>query len=159
MHRLAVPTPIFITLILLVGCAEQMAPRGAVPAQRDHESAVQIQIQTALMRAEIDGLRSALLEKDRRESELWRGYFALMAQVNQLLEAQQRAQRTSDTFQDTTELPPPPTHAERPMPVKTLIRAINRLELSPEQKQALIQLLSPPRPIDSSNPWKSEGTW
>jgi len=111
------------------------------------------------MRAEIDGLRSALLEKDRRESELWRGYFALMAQVNQLLEAQQRAQRTSDTFQDTTELPPPPTHAERPMPVKTLIRAINRLELSPEQKQALIQLLSPPRPIDSSNPWKSEGTW
>ena len=115
-------------------------------------------MQTASLRSEVDTLRTALLEKDRREAELWRGYMALMARVNQLIE-QQQAPLSVNTAQNCPEIEATPTQMDRPLAVKALLRAINRMNLNPEQKQALIQLLSPPRAIDGTNPWRSEATW
>jgi len=115
-------------------------------------------MQTALLRAEVDNLRTALLEKDRREAALWQGYMALMARVNQLME-QQLARVATEPSGFDTDVTALPTQAPRPIAVRALVRAINRLSLTPDQKQSLIQLLSPPRAIDETNPWRGEASW
>ncbi len=152
---------VVLWLTALSGCATQATARdnAARNLQWYRDNAAQLQVQTALMRAEIDNLRSALLERYRRESDLWRAYVELAARVNQLSQSQQPSQSDVEPSQATTELAPISSRAYRQLPFKALLRAINRLELRPEQKQALIQLLYPPRPIDADNPWTSESTW
>jgi hypothetical protein len=115
-------------------------------------------MQTMLLRSEVDNLRAALLERDRREAELWQGYMTLMVRVNQLME-QQLARAPSATAGFEAELPVVPTQATRPVAIRALVRTIDRLNLSPDQKQSLIQLLSPPRVIDGANPWRSDRDW
>jgi hypothetical protein len=161
MHRRLVCNGVVLYLSVLSGCANQATARddAARNVQWYRDSAAQLQVQTTLMRAEIDNLRSALLERYRRESDLWRAYMDLAARVSQLAQSQQPSQSDVEPSQATTELTPTSSQADRPLPFKPLLRAINRLELSPEHKQALIQLLYPPRPIDANNPWTSESTW
>jgi hypothetical protein len=52
---------------------------------------------------------------------------------------------------------PPPT--DRQLEVRAMIRAIDRLDLTPEQKRALIQILRTPRELDDSNPWNGQSEW
>jgi hypothetical protein len=135
-----------------LGCAAGLSSRHD-PAQLDRRDRdIQVQQQAALMRSELDSMRAALLEKDRREAELWQGYMALMARVNQLMEQQQRAQAAA-------EVTPISTQSTRPVAVRALLRAINRMNLTQEQRQSLIRLLSPPRTLDETNPWNGEVTW
>ena len=154
-HRWLLPL-LYVVPGLVLGCTAEMSPRGDTAQAAHHDTAAQIQIQTALLRAEVDNLRAALLEKDRRETELWQGYMMLMASVNQMLQ-QQHAQAPRDSSEDSVELDATLAPANRPLAIKALVRAINRLNLTTEQKQSLIQLLSPPRAIDQRNPWTNVG--
>jgi len=146
---------------LLWACAADLSSQGgAQSARAEFNTTAQLQMQTAIMRSEVDTLRAALLEKDRRESELWQGYMALMARVNQLIEQQQQAQLSANSAQNCAEITAAnSTQTERPLAVKALLRAINRMNLNPEQKQSLIKLLSPPRAIDGINPWTGVATF
>lgn len=145
-----------VVTCLVLGCTGELSPRGDAAQTARQDAAAQLQVQTALLRAEVDTLRAALLEKDRREAELWQGYMMLMASVNQLMQ-QQHAQATRDTHEEPSEFDATLSPANRPVAVKALVRAINRLNLTTEQKQSLIQLLSPPRAIDQRNPWTNVG--
>jgi hypothetical protein len=141
---------------LVLSCAGEVSPRGDGAQWARQDYAAQLQVQTALLRAEVDNLRAALHEKDRRETELWQGYMMLMASVSQLMQ-QQHAQASRDASEDTADMEETLTPVNRPLAVKALVRAINRLNLTTEQKQSLIQLLSPPRAIDQRNPWTNVG--
>jgi hypothetical protein len=156
-----VGTGAVLWLAALSGCANQAAAHDEAVRnlQWYRDNATQLQAQTTLMRVEIDNLRAALLERYRRESDLWRAFVELAARVSQLSQSQQASQSDVESSQAMTELVPTSSQSDRQVPIRALLRAINRLELSPEQKQALIQLLYPPRPIDGDNPWKSESTW
>ena len=154
------PTVLIVSCVAL-GCASGLSSRrdATETAYRQREVDAQLQVQTALMRTEIDNLRARLLEKDRREAELWQGYMALMVRVNQLIAQQQQAQLSQDNAPNSVQLAGTPNQPERPIAAKALLRAINRMNITPEQRQSLIQLLSPPRTIDESNPWRGEATW
>lgn len=138
-----------------MGCTGELSSRGDAAQAPRHDATAQLQMQTALLRAEVDNLRAALLEKDRREAELWQGYMLLMANVNQMM--QQQAQASRDSSESSVELDATLAPVNRPVAIKALVRAINRLNLTTEQKQSLLQLLSPPRAIDQRNPWTNVG--
>jgi len=139
------------------GCAVERVSRGdAAQVAPSDNTAEQLQAQTALLRHEVDNLRAALIERDRHEAELWQGYMMLMASVNQLMQKEQ-AHSLHDAIEGPADFDATPTQANRPIAVKALVRAINRLNLTTEQKQSLIQLLSPPRAIDQRNPWINVG--
>lgn len=144
---------------VLLGCTTELSSRGdsGQATRQDNATAAQLQVQTAALRTEVDNLRTALLERDRREAELWQGYMTLIARVNQLMQEQQQARSAANSMDDAMDLTALPSQTNRPIAVKALVRAINRLNLTTEQKQSLLQLLSPPRAIDEKNPWTGVG--
>ena len=147
-----------VTLCVQLGCTAERVSRGdAAQVAPSDNMAEQLQAQTALLRHEVDNLRAALIERDRHEAELWQGYMMLMASVNQLMQQQQQAHSLHDSVEGSADFDATPAQANRPIAVKALVRAINRLNLTTEQKQSLIQLLSPPRAIDQRNPWINVG--
>ena len=146
-----------VTLCVQLGCTAERVSRGdAAQVVPSDNMAEQLQAQTALLRHEVDNLRAALIERDRHEAELWQGYMMLMASVNQLMQKEQ-AHSLHDAIEGPADFDAAPAQANRPIAVKALVRAINRLNLTTEQKQSLIQLLSPPRAIDQRNPWINVG--
>ncbi len=153
-HMLAFTVP-----CILLGCTTEPSSRGdaAQAARQDNATTAQLQLQSAVLRAEVDNLRAAMLERDRREADLWQGYMILLAHVNQLTQQQRQVQAAADVIDESADVTSLPARTTRPIAVKALVRAINRLNLTTEQKQSLIQLLSPPRAIDEKNPWTGVG--
>jgi hypothetical protein len=154
-------------LLLVAGCAVPGTRGDEVPQTLSDEREVQVEVETAKLKAEtaqlqtdIATLQARLMERERSSAELRREYAKLAQRIDRLLELQQR------TYQAVAEKPaepveykalPPPN--DRQLEVRAMIRAIDRLDLAPEQKRALIQMLRTPREIDGSNPWQGAAEW
>jgi hypothetical protein len=116
--------------------------------------------ESAKLETEIAALRAQLMDRERRDAELRSEHSKLVQRIDRLLELEQR------TYQAVAEKPaspveyqalPPPS--ERQLELRAMVRAIDRLDISPEQKRALIQMLHTPRQLDGSNPWDGPAEW
>jgi hypothetical protein len=149
-------------VLVLAGCAAP-ATRGDETLQTlsdEREAQAGVQAETAQLQAEVAALRVRLMERERSDAELRREYGKLAQRIDRLLELQQR------TYQAVAEKPAAPVEyralpapTERQLEIRAMIRAIDRLDLTPEQKRALIQMLRTPRELDGSNPWDGPSEW
>ena len=149
-----------VLLLAPASCAANSAQQTASrPLPRQDEAQARLQFENVRLRAEIDMLRGAIAERDRREAELWRAQLGLIQRIDQLLELQKSAVSVASGPEVPTEYRSGPVNNESPQFVRAMVRAINRLELSSEQKRALIQMLYPPRQLDGNNPWNGGAPW
>jgi len=121
---------------------------------RERQEAAIAQARIAQLEAEIVTIRAKLAERDRLDLELRR------EQIDRLLELQQRTyQAVSENTSSIVEYKELPAPNARQVETRTLVRNIERLSLNPEQKQAIIQMLRPPRQLDDNNPWGNSTEW
>ena len=154
-------------LLLVAGCAVPGTRGDEAPQTltddrevRAEVETARLQAETAKLQAEIAALQARLMERERSSAELRREYAKLAQRIDRLLELQQR------TYQAVAEKPAAPVEyralpapTERQLEIRAMIRAIDRLDLTPEQKRALIQMLRTPRELDGSNPWNGPSEW
>jgi septal ring factor EnvC (AmiA/AmiB activator) len=148
--------------LVLAGCAVP-ATRGDEAPQtltEERDAQAEVQAETAKLQAEIAALKTRVMERERNNADLRREYSKLAQRIDRLLELQQR------TYQAVAEKPAAPVEyralpapSDRQLEVRAMIRAIDRLDLNPEQKRALIQMLRTPRELDGSNPWDGQAEW
>jgi hypothetical protein len=153
----------FMPLVFtVVSCVATTAPGGdtAIILARERQAAAIAQAQRSQLELEVVRIRAELADRERRDIELRTEQVLLTERVERLLELQQRTYQAltenSSALSEYRELPPL-TH--RQVEIRAMIRTIDRLGLSPDQKRALLQMLRPPRPLDGENPWKGATEW
>jgi hypothetical protein len=142
-----------LSLLLLACSCSTSHTRGDEAARTLSNSAdARSQSETEWLRAEVQGLRGMLAERDRRDTEILRAYVALSQRVDQLLRQQALTQTPLDNPVGDIKCEPTATSGLQ-SPPKSLIHAINRSHLSEQEKRTLLQSMKPPRAIDNANPW------
>ncbi len=154
-------------LLLVAGCAAPGTRGDEAPQTLSEEREAQVEVdmarlqaETAKLQTEIAALQARLMERERSNAELRREYTKLAQRIEQLVDLGRRTyQAVAEKPADPVEykaLPPP---GDRQLELRAMIRAIDRLDLTPEQKRALIQILHTPRELDGSNPWNGQSEW
>ena len=127
---------------------------------RERQEAAIAQARIAQLEAEIVTIRAKLAERDRLDLELRREQIQMTERLDRLIELQQRTyQAVSENTSSIVEYKELPAPNARQVETRTLVRNIERLSLNPEQKQAIIQMLRPPRQLDDNNPWGNSTEW
>jgi hypothetical protein len=154
---------IWMLLILaLAGCAVP-ATRGddaALALAKERQAAELSQARNARLEAEVASIRAELAERQRHDLEFRSEQIKLAERIEHLLELQQRTyQAVTENSAGLIEYKELPALTQRQLELRAMVRTIDRLGLSQEQKQALIQMLHPPRQLDGNNPWSGTADW
>ncbi len=158
------PTSWISLVLIMAGCAvpNSRNDEAAMALFRERQMAAITQARTAQLEAEIILIRARLAERERLDLELRRAQIQMTEQLDRVLEFQKRMVQaaaespSSNGIAEYKELPAPnPRQTE----MRTIVRTVERLSLNPEQKQAIIQMLHPPRQLDGNNPWGNSTEW
>lgn len=157
---LKIPASGLLAVLMLAGCEVPATTRGdetALALASERQASELARARNAQLEAEIANIRAELANRERRDIEVRSEQLQLAEQIERLLELQQRTYQAvtenSSGLSDYQDLPAP---TPRQLEIRAMVRTIDRLGLNPEQKQALIQMLRPPREIDSDNPWSGK---
>ncbi len=156
------PKCLISLVLILMGCALPNTRSGDtnMALLRERQEAAIAQARIAQLEAEIVTIRAKLAERDRLDLELRREQLQMAERLDRLLELQQRTyQAVSENTSSIGEYKELPAPNPRQLETRTLVRNIERLSLNPEQKQAIIQMLRPPRQLDDNNPWGNSTEW
>ena len=127
---------------------------------RERQAAAITQARNAQLEAEIASIRAKVMEFEQNNFEMRKKEVQLAQQLERLLELQKRTyQAVAENSTATIEYSELPAQTQRQTEFRALVRNIDHLSLTPEQKQAIIQLLRPPRPLDDTNPWGNTPDW
>ncbi len=149
-------------VLALASCAVPAMQGDEAPrvVSEEREAASEAQDETANLQTQLATLRAQLAERERREVELRRELGKLTERLDRILELQKRTyQAVADKPENVVDyraLPPP---TQRQLETRAIVRAIDRLDLTSEQKRALIQMLRTPRELDGDNPWEGTAEW
>jgi hypothetical protein len=149
--------------LTIAGCAH--TTRGDASAATVVEARLAASRAEALSKAleeEIRLLRQQLVAMERDHTAARREQARLVERIDRLLELGQRTGAPAEADRAIAhtlyqrELPPP---SARQVEQRAILRAIDRLDLSTEQKQSLLRMLDPPRQLDDENPWNERAEW
>lgn len=153
---------LLLLMLIPAGCdfAETRNDDYALALARERQAAAIAQARSAQLEAEVASIRAKVMEFEQNNFEMRKRELQLADQLNKLLELQKRTyQAVAENSNATIEYSELPVQNPRQTEFRALVRNIDRLGLSPEQKQAIIQLLRPPRQLDDNNPWGGTTDW
>ena len=154
---------IWLLLILtLAGCAvpATLGDDTALALAKERQAAELAQARSSQLEAEVASIRAKLAERERRDVEIQTEQIQLAERIERLLELQQRTyQAVTENSAGLVEYQELPALTQHQLELRAMVRTIDRLGLNPEQKQALIQMLRPPRQLDGNNPWSGTAEW
>ncbi|MFC1641903.1 hypothetical protein ACFL5O_04325 [Myxococcota bacterium] len=146
----------------LVGCVRQSTQdeRAASGLARAHRAALAAQVRSAALEVALRQARNELDLARIHEEQTRRALAQLEASLKHLVEWRER---TCDSVASSPVLPTHcrelPALSNQQMQVRSVVRAIERMDLSADQKRTLMRSLRPPRQLDDQNPWKAASEW
>lgn len=147
--------------LVITGCA-QATPRAEAATAEVVEARLDAEARAAALENEIRLLRQELAAVRRHQVAAQREQARLLERIDRLLELELLGRAPSEADRPVAhtlyrrELPQP---NPRQLEQRAMLRAIDRLDLSTQQKQALIRMLDSPRALDDENPWNDHAEW